>query len=177
MRRRPNRAFQSAGRSLPQVTAEPLYAEALALNRERGIRSNIAVNLLNLAMVAIGRGSGDRTRRMLAEALAITDKDGLKREGCAALDIVAGLAVRREELARAARFYGAAEAQLEQTGIRREPMDAAFLGPLIAQAREASGEMFAASEARGRALTYEEAIAEARAWVECAGGKQPDCCA
>ena len=158
-------------------TAEPLYAEALALNRERGIRSNIAVNLLNLAMVAIGRGSGDRTRRMLVEALAITDKDGLKREGCAALDIAAGLAVRWAELARAARFYGAAEAQLEQTGIRREPMDAAFLGPLIAQAREASGEMFAASEARGRALTYEEAIAEARAWLECAGGKQPDCCA
>jgi hypothetical protein len=39
--------------------------------------------------------------------------------------------------------------------------------PRIAQTRQAlSGTAFATAEAAGRALAYEEAMAEARAWLE-----------
>ena len=59
------------------------------------------------------------------------------------------------------------EAHSEQTGVQRSSADEAFIRPLITKAREALGEpAFAAAEREGRALSYEEAIAEARAWLE-----------
>jgi hypothetical protein len=71
------------------------------------------------------------------------------------------------ECEQAARFFGAAEAQMGQTGLHRDPADEAFLAPLIATAREALGwTAFAAAEAGGRALTYDQALAEARAWFD-----------
>jgi hypothetical protein len=79
----------------------------------------------------------------------------------------AGRAALVGEGVRAARLYGAAQVELEQTGVRREAADEAFLAPLIAKARESLGEApYAAAEAGGRALSYEDAMAEARAWLE-----------
>jgi hypothetical protein len=53
---------------------------------------------------------------------------------------------------------------MAQTGLRGDPADQAFLAPLIAKAREALGEpAFVAAKATGRALTYEVALAQARA--------------
>jgi predicted ATPase/class 3 adenylate cyclase len=147
--------------------AEPLYAESLAMNREEGAGSNIAVNLLNLAMVAIGRGSAARAREILVEALQIAAQIGSKQACRNALDVAAGLGALLGDWPRAARIYGAAQAELEQTGVRRETADEAFLAPLVTKAREALGESaFAVAEAEGRALAFEESIAEARAWLE-----------
>jgi len=54
-------------------------------------------------------------------------------------------------------------------GYHREPMDQAFLPPLMARVREALGESaFTASESAGRKLAYEQAMADARAWLESA---------
>lgn len=79
----------------------------------------------------------------------------------------AGLAAFLGEWRRAAQLYGAADLQFEQSGFHREPADEAFHSPLIAQAREALGAAgFAAVEAAGRALSYDTATAEARAWLE-----------
>jgi tetratricopeptide (TPR) repeat protein len=147
--------------------AEPLYAESLAMNRMDGAGSNIAVNLLNLAMVAIGRGSADRAREILVEALQIAAQIGSKPACRNALDVAAGLAALLGDWTRSARIYGTAQLELEQTGVRRETADEAFLVPLVAKAREALGEsMFAAAEAEGRALAFEEAATETRAWLE-----------
>jgi hypothetical protein len=64
-----------------------------------------------------------------------------------------------------ARFYGAAEAQAAQSGLHRDPADAAFLQPLIGKAQNVLGaENFATAENAGRALPYEAAMAQARAW-------------
>jgi predicted ATPase/class 3 adenylate cyclase len=148
-------------------TAEPLYEEALALQRERGNRHGSAIILLNLALVSIHRGSGDRARAMLLEALAIAEELSSKRAGQIVLEITAGFAAFRGEWESAARFYGASEVQMEQIGLHREPADEAFLAPLIAKAREALGvAAFAAAETAGRAPSYEEAMAESRAWLE-----------
>lgn len=151
-------------------TAEPLYAKFLALARELGDRESIAIGLLNLAMVSIGRGSGDRAREMLLDVLRIAKEIGSKPAGQSLLDVSAGLAALHEEWASAARFFGAAEAQTRHTGLHRDPADDAFLAPFIAKARNALGAAgFAAAEAPGCVLSYEQALAEARAWLESAG--------
>ena len=83
------------------------------------------------------------------------------------LEVSTGLAALREEWELAAQFYGAAEEQAEQTGLLRDPADEAFLAPRIARVREALAEStFAAAEAAGRALAYEDAMLEARRWLE-----------
>jgi predicted ATPase/class 3 adenylate cyclase len=148
-------------------TAERLYDEVLGLAKELGDRESIAIGLLNLAMVSIGRESEDRARQTLLEVITIADEIGSKPVGQSVLEVSAGLASSRTEWERAARFYGAVEARIVETGLQRDPADEAFLGPLIAKARENLGvEMFAAAAAAGRALAYEPAILEARAWLD-----------
>ena len=147
--------------------AEPLYESALAIAREISDREIIAIALLNLAMVSIGRGSGDRAGSMLLEVQAIAVELGWRPAGQSVLEVCAGLAASRAEWEQAARFFGAAEAQTGKTGLHRDPADDAFLTPLVAQAREALGSAaFAAADAAGRALSYDAAMAAARAWLD-----------
>ena len=62
---------------------------------------------------------------------------------------------------------GQASGLSEQMGYHREPVDEAALAPFIARSREAQGAAaFAAAEAAGHSLSYDEVIAEARAWLE-----------
>jgi predicted ATPase/class 3 adenylate cyclase len=146
--------------------AEPLYERAALLARELGDNEFAAVGLLNLAMVAIERGTAKRARSLLREVLAITEQSGSKRAGQSALEVSAGLAALSEDWAHAARFYGVAERQTADTGNRRDPADEAFLQPWVSRAQAALGDTaFAASQVSARALTYEEGIADARAWL------------
>jgi hypothetical protein len=104
---------------------------------------------------------------MLLEASAIVDEIGSRPLGQSVLEVGAGLSAFDREWARAARLFGAVEAQAEETGLHRDPADEAFLAPLIDRARQALGSAaFTAAEAAGRALGYENATAEARAWLE-----------
>jgi predicted ATPase len=148
-------------------TAEPLYEKVLALAHELGDRETIAVALLNLAMVAVGRRSADRARRMLLEVIEIAEETGSKRVEQSVLEVCAGLATSNLEFEFAARCYGAVEAQTAQTQLQRDPADEAFLAPLIAKARQALGAgKFATAKDGGRALSYEQAIGEARTWLK-----------
>ena len=72
----------------------------------------------------------------------------------------------REDWQRAARLYATAEAQITQIGMQRDAGDDAFIAPLIAKARAALDEAaFSDAESSGRALSYEQAMREARAWL------------
>lgn len=147
-------------------TAELLYEHVLAHARELADAESIAIGLLNLAMVWISRGSVPRARGLLGQALDIVMDIASRPSGQGVIEGCAGLAALRNEWEITARFYGAAEAQSAQTGFHRDPTDEAFLKPLVAQARKALGdESYAEAEDAGRALTYEEAMAEARAWL------------
>jgi tetratricopeptide (TPR) repeat protein len=147
--------------------AEPLYVEALELRRALGDSSNVAVNLLNLAMIAIAHEAGERARPMLLEAVVIAEQNGSRRLGQAALEVAAGLGAALGQWDDAARFYGAAERQLEEMHIRRAPLDEESLAPLMARVRTALGvSAFAQAEAAGRVGSYEEAMANARTWLE-----------
>jgi len=147
----------------------------LTLARELGDRESIAIGLLNLAMVSIGRGASEGAGRMLLEVLDIVDEIGSQSAGQSALEVSAGLAAQRCEWEQAARLYGAAEAQAERTGLRRDPADDAFLAPLVAKARGALPEsVYAAAEAAGRTLPYELALLEARAGLQTSGSGSVD---
>ena len=147
--------------------AEPLYEKALAVARDLQDREVVAIALLNLAMIAIAVGSAKRAQILLLEVHAIAQEIGSRAAAQSMLDVCAGLAAYRGEWDCAARFYGAAEAQTEQTGLHRDPADDAFLAPWIAKARAGCGtDAFAAAEAAGRALSYEEATTAAHVWLE-----------
>ncbi len=149
--------------------AQPLYAEFLALARELGDRENIAIGLLNLAMVSIGRGLSAGVRADLLDALAIAEEIGFRPAGQSVLEVSAGLAALFEQWQRAALFFGVAEAQAEQTGLRRDPADETFLQPLVVKARAALGDVaFAVAETAGRRLSYQEAVADVRRWLQLA---------
>jgi tetratricopeptide (TPR) repeat protein len=146
--------------------AEPLYEDVLAIARDIGDREIAAIGLLNLAMVSIGRGTPERVPGMLLEVLDIAEDLGWRPAGQSVLEVCAGLAASRTEWAQAVRFFGAAEAQTGKSGLHRDPADDAFLAPLIAGAREALGPAASnGADAAGRALSYAQAMAEARIWL------------
>jgi predicted ATPase/DNA-binding winged helix-turn-helix (wHTH) protein len=147
-------------------TAELLYEHVLAHARDLADAASIAIGLLNLAMVWISRASVPRARGLLLQALDIVDDIGSKPTGQGVLEGCAGLAALQKDWESTARFYGAAEAQSAKTGFHRDPTDDAFLAPRVAQARESLGDAaYADAENAGRALSYEEAMPEARAWL------------
>ena len=128
-----------------------------------GDRETTAIGLLNLAMVDVERGTTERARRRLVDVLCIADEIGSKPAGQSVVEVCAGMAALQGDWLRAARFFGAAEEQTSYTGINRDPADDAYLRPLIERARRTAGDdAFASAEQAGRALTYEDVIAEAR---------------
>src|SRR5207249_10133633 len=93
----------------------------------------------------------------------IDEAIGSKRAAIAHQSGASELAVVCGEWNPAARLYGAAEAQRERIGHHPEPRQEVF----IERAREALGAIaFAAAESDGRSLSYDEAIAQARAWLD-----------
>ena len=97
------------------------------------------------------------------DRFSIAEDIGSKRAGIAHLSGASELAVFFGEWNLAARLYGAAEAQRERIGHHPEPREEVF----IERAREALGAIaFAAAESDGRSLSYDEAIAQARAWLD-----------
>jgi predicted ATPase/class 3 adenylate cyclase len=149
--------------------AEPLYEKVLELGRALEDKQTVAIGLLNLAMVAIARGDAGRAAQMLLHVLVIADEIGSKPAGQSVLEVSAGLACLLQSWTVAARFYGMAEAQAGYTGIRRDAADEAFLRPQVGKARAALGtQPFATEEAAGRAVVYEDALAEAKSWLATA---------
>jgi non-specific serine/threonine protein kinase len=172
------RQIASASNAMAQIyrlegeldAAEPLYDRTFVLGSELGDRDMAAVGLLNLAMVAIERGAAGRARDLLGEVLTIAERTGSNPAGQSAVEVSAGLAALAGDWERAARFFGMAERQAGTSGFHRDPADEAFLRPLMSKTQEALGDSrFASSHASGRALNFEEVIAEARAWLSAAG--------
>ena len=144
--------------------AAAFYAEALALFRQEGNRQGIALGLGNLGNVARMRGEVAQAAALQREALALYQNLGDQR-GCAgsleALASTAGVAGQGE---RAARLLGAAAALRETIGAPQPPQEQTDVEQAVAAARVALGEeSWAAAYAAGRALSLEQAIAEALA--------------
>ncbi len=146
--------------------AEDHYTRMIGLERDVGDRDAMAMGLLNLAIVAIGRNQRERAKQLLRDALLITNELGLRAAGQSVLEICAGLAVLEGDWQRAAFFYGAAEAQAALTSLVRDPSDEAFLSPLIDSVRQTIGaEAFAVATDEGRACEYAAALGAASTWL------------
>jgi predicted ATPase/class 3 adenylate cyclase len=145
--------------------AEEYHEKALQQVRKIDDRQSIAIALLNLAMVAVESRDAARARELLLDALTIIDETAARYAGQSLLEITAALAVLRGEHRVAAQLYGVAEAESARHGMRRDPADAAFLDPQMAAARAALGGAFSGEEEAGRALSYDEGLARARAFL------------
>jgi hypothetical protein len=118
-------------------------------------------------MVTTVRADVAHARLLLVEALGIVEEIGSRRSGQSLLEAVAGVATAAEEWTAAARSYGASEKEAAQYGLQRDRADEAFLSEQMAKVRVAiTADEFGKAEAAGRALSYEQALAEARVWLE-----------
>jgi predicted ATPase/DNA-binding winged helix-turn-helix (wHTH) protein len=145
--------------------AEPLYQEALALDRDACNFGCAAINLGNLAQISLRRGLGDRARQLTTEGLAIVEQMGLKRSGVWLLETTMELASSCGDWECAARLNGATAALTQEMGLPLEPDE--LSASHVARVRDALGvATYLVAETGGRALSYDEAIQEARAWLE-----------
>ena len=149
--------------------AQELCEKVLALARDDDDSNNIALALLNLAMVAIERGRAAQSVAMLREAAGIAAAIGSMQAGQSVLEVCTGLAVMAGQRTVAAAFLDSAEAQARRSGLHRDPADQAFLEPFIAQLREhrrpPADAAAADSEPRSGAVSPEEALADAQRWL------------
>jgi hypothetical protein len=150
--------------------ARPLYEESLALAREAGDVDSVSIQLVNLASVAIDASDSASARRLLQEGARTAERIAGKYIGTATVTVVGALVGIEGDPSRAARFWGAAEDARERMGVALDLTDAMFLEPHVRRVRAELGEeAFAEASRQGRAVPYEAALAEARAWLEGRG--------
>jgi non-specific serine/threonine protein kinase len=158
-----------AHRQSDDGAAEPLLHAALAAHRELNDQMGSAIALHWLAAVIADRGDLARAAVLERDGLAAASAAGAKE---ARLDGLAGLATVAAGLGRmevAARLLGAVGAHRERLGYTFEQPERERLDRVAQLAREALGEAtFAATEAGGRVLSLEEAVAEAIAFAPTA---------
>lgn len=144
--------------------AERCYREALDLARRHVGRVGTVVLLDNLIRLLVARGKLGEARQFALECLPLARGEKVAVD---LLEATVGLASRSGDHAIAARFWGAADRQLLAWGYRHEPGELEHVAPLLAASRRAIGDAaFAAAEASGRALTFDQAMVELAQWLQ-----------
>jgi len=147
--------------------AKPVYEESLALARKGGDLDSCAIQLLNLASLAIDAGDLDKAGDMIREALEIAEALAGKYIGTFAVLTTGIFATLTGDAVTGARFIGAALASGARMGVKIDPVDQSFIDPYIRRTREALGaQEYSRLETAGAALSFEEAMAESRAWLK-----------
>jgi predicted ATPase/DNA-binding SARP family transcriptional activator len=151
------------------VQATMHYEAEQALLRKMGDKQDIAFGLDDLARVALAQGDYARSRTLFAASIAglreVEDRVGVlfRLEGLAELALAQGL------VARATLLCGAIEALFEDVGSFLHGNYRDRYMHIISTARtQLSADVFDAAWAEGRALSLEQAIAEALEWSKAA---------
>jgi non-specific serine/threonine protein kinase len=149
--------------------------EALGLLRSAGDPHYTMHCLCYLGEVALDLGDPAGAGGHFHEALRFAMGFGYRRVVVRALAGLAGVAAGMGQVRLAATIFGAVERLRETTGITaRSPADRAIQERAIAAARSALGEAaFSSAWAAGRALSPEQAVAEAMAVTAEATGAPP----
>jgi non-specific serine/threonine protein kinase len=138
--------------------------EALALQRELGFAWGMILSLWGLGNVALAQGDEERAARHYRESLALAREHGDNRYVAHALAGIAGVAAAWGQPERAARLLGAAEALHETIGVPIFPANRVAFEREVAAVRVALDEdAFGIARTAGRALTLDQAVAEAEA--------------
>ena len=147
--------------------AERHARESLAVARGRNQPVDRGVAFLNLAAVTIDLATTRGVPEMLVEALAICIEVGSKPLGANGLMVCAGLAASFGEWRRAVEWHAAARHANQETGWAPEAADEAFVTRVMKRAREAlSASELSAADTAGKAVSYEQAMTDARCWLE-----------
>jgi predicted ATPase/DNA-binding SARP family transcriptional activator len=143
--------------------AAQLYQQSVSLCREAGRPHELAHGLVGLGDVALGRGDLEEAVRRYVEGLEKFQQHGSEVGIPWLLEKFAGIAALRGHGERAARLLGAAEALREILGVALPPVDRSdyYDRQLLTTRSLLSEDAFAAAWKEGRALTLEQAIAEA----------------
>jgi tetratricopeptide (TPR) repeat protein len=143
--------------------AAALLEESVTQFRELGERRLIPEVLTNLGLVWHEQGDAGRAVALFAESLALPHTGGASM--CSVLQTlegVAGVAGAQGQPERAARLFGATDALRTALGVPVRPADRRLYDRDVTAVHVALGdETFAAAWAAGRALSLEQAIAEA----------------
>jgi predicted ATPase/class 3 adenylate cyclase len=143
--------------------AEALLEESLALNRDVRDQRGSAYALLSLGQVVHARGDTERAAVLGRETLRLGRDLGERRIVAQALELLAQVGHARGDDRRAARLLGAAEALRDSIGAPVPPADRPeYDQTLAAVRRELDETAFRAAWAQGRAMSLEEAMAEAQ---------------
>jgi predicted ATPase/DNA-binding CsgD family transcriptional regulator/transcriptional regulator with XRE-family HTH domain len=142
------------------------HADALARLGELGNERGRAIAGEFLGFVLADGGDHARAAARYLDALADWRAVGTEEGLLDWLALVAALAAAVEEAAWAARWFGAVEARAEGLVVAFPLPEQARLGRIAAEARSVLGEAsFDLAWASGRALTWEQGIDEAAAWL------------
>jgi hypothetical protein len=142
--------------------AEACYLESLALFRSQGSSVDIPRLHHNMAYVALHQGDLMRARALMIESLAAFRDQRSQRGVAECLAGLAAVALAYEDGTRAARLWGAAEALREAAGVAMWAADQVEYERQRAALDAGMDERaLAAAWAAGRALSLDQAIAEA----------------
>ena len=151
------------------VAAQASYQAFLALSRALQDQEYVAAALLNLAMVAVGRGDAVGARGLLPEVMTIADAIGSRPAALGAIDVAAALAGLDGDAKRAAQWHGLAQVQYHHAGLQRDAADEDFVCTLLVPVRQALGAGFELAVAEGAAQALDPAWATLRHWLSHSG--------
>jgi predicted ATPase/DNA-binding SARP family transcriptional activator len=144
------------------ASARSRFEESLAMLRQEGDRWWMAHLLAGLGVVLQAQGDAERAAVVLHESLAL-NRDLGNRGGIArSLAGLAWVAAVQGQMERAARLFAQVEALGQATGLVMFAQEQSLYERVVTMARAVlSEEAFAAAWAAGRAMTVEEAVADA----------------
>jgi DNA-binding CsgD family transcriptional regulator len=145
--------------------ARRLYEECRVINAARGDQHDLAMALHMLGNVIATQGDLPAARALYRDSLVIAREAGNRRRLVLALWDIGTLAAAERDWERAVRLSGSAKASADAMGVGparpiRELWDAQ-----LEPARRALGSPGEAAAVAGRALTLEQAVDEALAWL------------
>jgi non-specific serine/threonine protein kinase len=144
--------------------ASALVAEALAVTREVDDPQGTASVLMGQATNALMRGDVGTATGLAREALVLTRQTGERGQVPPRLELLAAGVGAMGDAARAARWFAAAMSMRERVGVPLPALAPPDYEQRVATLRSALGETaFAAAWAAGRAMSFDEALAEAAA--------------
>jgi predicted ATPase/DNA-binding XRE family transcriptional regulator len=136
--------------------------EALVLFRELGDQYMVNVAHSELAHMERRAGNLDAAQRLYQQSIAVLQELGQRSAIAYQLECFAFIARAQDQLAHAARLFGAAEALREALGTPLTGLERSEYDREVAGLRgQMDAEAYASSWAAGRALSLEQAIAEA----------------
>jgi predicted ATPase/DNA-binding CsgD family transcriptional regulator len=157
----------SAGYAGSRHKARTLLDESLALSSEVGYMEGVAWSLDQLGVLALREGDVRRANQLMRRSLEVHRDLGDRWRAASVLEGLAEAYAVEGHLERAARLYGAAESIRESISAPVPTCERAERERTLATVRAGIGrEVFDTARTLGRAMTLEEALAEAGRFAE-----------